>query len=387
MYFNWQNGGAMIKAIMEKLFRELEAPQASVRPGSGWLSGVFGMLLAVIGLAMVLILHYPQLLSMPELRAEINVEWLRSGLKILIVVAFLLSCISLMLRQNKILGITGAVLVVLSILLGGSAAQKTIEFSAGIYFGLDWFILNLLITGILFLPLERLFRRVDQSVFRFEWREDLLYFLVSSIFVQSLTYMSMLPAMSILSFTQLDEIQRVIASQPVWLQFIEIMFLTDFVQYWVHRVFHQVPFLWRFHAVHHSAQAMDWLAGSRMHVMEIIVLRGITIIPMYVLGFVEPAIYAYILVVYLYATYVHANLKFDIEWLKPLIVTPRFHHWHHGIEKEAVDVNFAIHFPIFDRLFGTYYMPKDKWPSGYGVGGHPVPSGYIKQFLYPFSKR
>jgi len=50
-------------------------------------------------------------------------------------------------------------------------------------------------------------------------------------------------------------------------------------------------------------------------------------------------------------------------------------------------VNFAVHFPIFDRLFGTYYMPDKKWPSGYGVGGHPVPSGYIKQFMYPFSKK
>ena len=75
------------------------------------------------------------------------------------------------------------------------------------------------------------------------------------------------------------------ASQPIWLQFIEIMVLTDLTQYWVHRVFHRVPFLWSFHAVHHSAQTMDWLAGSRMHVVEIVVLRGITVIPMYALGF------------------------------------------------------------------------------------------------------
>ena len=89
---------------------------------------------------------------------------------------------------------------------------------------------------------------------------------------------------------------------------------------------------------------MDWLAGSRMHFVEIVLLRGATIIPMYALGFAESAIYAYIILVYLYATYIHANLKFDIEALKPVIVTPRFHHWHHGLEKEAIDVNFAIHF-------------------------------------------
>ena len=62
------------------------------------------------------------------------------------------------------------------------------------------------------------------------------------------------------------------------------MFLTDLVQYWLHRLFHKVPFLWGFHAVHHSAKTMDWMAGARMHFMEIIVLRGTTVIPMFILG-------------------------------------------------------------------------------------------------------
>jgi len=164
------------------------------------------------------------------------------------------------------------------------------------------------------------------------------------------------------------------------------MFLTDLVQYWLHRILHQVPFLWKFHAIHHSTQAMDWLAGSRMHFIEIIVLRSLTIIPMNVLGFSQTAIYTYLIIVYLYSTYLHANLKFDVEWVKPILATPRFHHWHHGIEKEAIDVNFSIHFPILDRIFGTYYMPKSKWPSAYGIKNHPIPSGYLKQFLYPFKK-
>ena len=270
--------------------------------------------------------------------------------------------------------------------MGGSNSRSTGELTSGVYFGLDWFMLNLTLTGLIFLPLERLFRRTDQSVFRFEWREDLLYFLISSVMVQSQTFLSLAPSHFILQHTQLDAIQSAIASQPFWLQLLEIMFLTDLVQYWVHRTFHRVPFLWRFHAVHHSARTLDWLAGSRMHFIEIIFLRGLTVIPMHILGFEQAVIYTYLIIVYLYATYIHANLKFDIEWLKPIIVTPRFHHWHHGIEKEAIDVNFSIHFPLFDKLFGTYYMPKGKWPSGYGIVGHPVPSGYLRQFAYPFSK-
>jgi sterol desaturase/sphingolipid hydroxylase (fatty acid hydroxylase superfamily) len=72
--------------------------------------------------------------------------------------------------------------------------------------------------------------------------------------------------------------------------------------------------------------------------------------------------------------------------VEPLLATPRFHHWHHGEEREAIDVNFAIHFPFLDRLFGTHHMPEARWPKAYGIEGHPVPIGYWKQFLYPFQR-
>lgn len=181
--------------------------------------------------------------------------------------------------------------------------------------------------------------------------------------------------------------RKVIASQPLLLQFIEIMFLTDVVQYWVHRSFHTVPWLWKFHAVHHSAQAMDWLAGSRMHVLEIVALRACTTLPMYVLGFAEGPLYGYIFFVYIFSVFIHSNLRIPFGWLGKIIATPRFHHWHHGVEREAIDVNFAVHFPLLDMLFGTYHMPEDRWPTGYGIHGNPVPGGYWRQFLYPFLRR
>lgn len=81
---------------------------------------------------------------------------------------------------------------------------------------------------------------------------------------------------------------------------------------------------------------------------------------------------AYLLIVDFYSSFIHANLNVSPAWLERFMVTPRFHHWHHGIEKEAIDVNFAIHFPWLDRLFGTHYMPEQAWPSGYGIKGHPA---------------
>jgi len=215
----------------------------------------------------------------------------------------------------------------------------------------------------------------------------LFYFLVSSLLVQILTFLTFIPAKGILALAPLTATRAWMGALPLLVQFIAIMFLTDVVQYWVHRAFHRVPWLWQFPAVHHSARSMDWMAGARMHFLEILVLRSTTVIPMFVLGFNPAAVNAYILVVYLYSTFVHANLNWRFPIVEKLLVTPRFHHWHHGIEKEAIDVNFAIHFPLLDKLFGTYHLPKNQWPSGYGIEGHPVPLGYVKQFKYPFQRR
>lgn len=132
---------------------------------------------------------------------------------------------------------------------------------------------------------------------------------------------------------------------------------------------------------------MDWMAGARVHFLEVIVLRGVTAIPMFTLGFDPAAIQIYLLIVYFYSAFIHANIGWNLKPVEPLLATPRFHHWHHGEEREAIDVNFAIHFPLFDRLFGTRHMPETRWPKAYGIKGHPGSTGYWKQFLYPFQRR
>jgi sterol desaturase/sphingolipid hydroxylase (fatty acid hydroxylase superfamily) len=257
-----------------------------------------------------------------------------------------------------------------------------------VYLGLDWFLLSLVFTGIVFIPVERILGNRNQPIFRFEWREDLLYFLISTLFVQGLTFLSMLPAMTILKHTEWGGFRAWVGSQWILWQFLAITFLTDLVQYWVHRAFHRVSWLWKFHAVHHSAQVMDWLASSRMHVLEIVLLRGLTVIPMYILGFSQAALYLYLLFVFFLSAMVHSNMRIKFRWFDRLFVTPRFHHWHHGIEKEAIDVNFAIHYPFLDRLFGTYYLPADgQWPVGYGIANHPVPKGFWRQFIYPLQRK
>ena len=377
----------MIQKLRLAIRNDLESPAEQRAFGSGWISGVAALIVSLAGLLLLLSWQYPNFFSMKELGVLHEKSYFSHVVQGFLGLGFLLACANLILRRNKILGFSAVCIVFLSTTLGQVGAFS-LNTQAATHLGLDWFALNISLTGLLFVPLEKVFGRLtDQPLFRTEWREDLFYFLLGSLLVQSLTYLSLAPSMAILQHTgNWGGFRQVVASQPLWLEVLEIMLLTYFVQYWFHRAFHQVPFLWGFHAVHHSAQKMDWLAGSRMHIVEIIGLRSLTIIPMYVLGFAENALHIYILLVYLNATFVHANVRFNVEWLKPYMVTPRFHHWHHGIEKEAIDVNFAIHFPWLDKLFGTYYMPKNQWPSGYGVGGHPVPNGYLNQFLYPFNR-
>ena len=372
-----------------KIRRELEAPPALRKFGSGWISGVLGMMFGIASLGFVIMMRFPGVFTMKENAGLIGHPAFRTGLLALMVLAFGFSLLNLILRPSKTLGMTGMITTLIAVTFGGTSASAVAPDLTPLYFGLDFFVLRLLFTGFLFIPLETLFpHRAEQGIFRYEWREDLFYYLVSSMMVQVLTWLSFLPAQTLFKLTSWTEFRAWVAALPFLVQLVAIMFLTDLVQYWVHRLFHRILALWRFHAVHHSAQNMDWMAGARMHFFEILVLRGTTVFPMILLGFSQPAINAYILVVYLFATFAHSNLGWRLGFMEKYLVTPRFHHWHHGIEKEAIDVNFAIHFPLFDKVFGTHHMPEDgRWPSAYGIGGHPVPKGYWQQFLHPFRRK
>lgn len=371
--------------FIEDIRRELETPRQERPLGSGWLSGSGALLCGLTGLFLVIALRYPHVLTTPELAAYLETTAFRIFVHAVLLFGYLFALTSLLLRPNRLLGFTALGLVMLAALIGGLEASGSETKTATIYFGLDFFVLNVLFTGFLFLPLERLFpQHEDQMVFRPEWNEDMFYYLVSSLMVQVVTFMTLAPSAFVNSHADLAEIRTWIGSQPFLLQLFLIMLFSDFIQYWLHRAFHQIPFLWQFHAVHHSAKTMDWLAGGRMHILEVFLLRGLTAVPMLTLGFNPAAVQAYVLFVYFFSAFVHANVGWKFGALERFFVTPRFHHWHHGIEKEAVDVNFAIHFPLLDWLFGTYHMPEGRWPKAYGIEGHPVPRGYLGQFLYPF---
>ncbi len=372
---------------LTRLMRDLEAPMAVRRFGSGWFAGFFALLFAVAGLGMVIALRWPGWFAMPELDIVKSAPWFRGAVHATLLSSYVLALLSLLLRPRKVLGATALGIGLGATLLGGAQVDAHDAGGWGIFFGVDFFIVNLIVTGLMFAPIERLFpHRPEQRLFRVDWREDLFYFLVSSMFVQVFSFLALAPSAIINANTDSwSGFRADIASLPWLVQFVLVIFLADLFQYGYHRLFHAVPFLWRFHAVHHSPKALDWLAGSRLHFVEVVLLRAVTSLPLFTLGFGASVMQAYVAFVYVYSSLLHANLRGDFNRLGKWIATPRYHHWHHGLEQEAHDVNFAIHFPWIDRVFGTFHLPDGRWPENYGVL-ETVPKGYPGQFAYPFTK-
>lgn len=364
-----------------------EHPTDDRKFGSGWMSGTISVFLSTAGLLGVLCFHFPELLTIPELRGNYPVPVMRGLLHVILVAGFLLGLLSVMLRRSKWLGLSGMGIVLVAALLGGSRVPLEKDIRLDFYFGMDYFLLILIFYSLIFIPLEKLFGRLRQEVFRFGWKVDLMYFFVGTLLVQLTTYLTLKPAVVLFNWAIDPDVQAWVQSQPGWLQFLEIMFLADLVQYWVHRLFHQISWMWPFHAVHHSAQVMDWLAGNRMHIVELTLTRSTIFMPAFILGFNELPMIAYIIFVSLHSVFLHANLRFDFGKFCWLIATPQYHHWHHALEEEGIDKNFAIHFPVLDMVFGTYYLPAGVWPKGYGVLHGNVPESYFAQWVYPFRKK
>lgn len=256
-----------------------------------------------------------------------------------------------MLRANKALALTGIGLTLAAALLGGSQAPLMVQqHGTRSWLGLDFFVLNLLLYSAVFIPLERLFAlRGDQPVFRRHWLVDLTYFFVNSLLIEVLTIMTLKPALVLFDWARLTSVSQAVASLPLGVQVPAIILIADFTQYWVHRTFHSVPLLWPFHAIHHSAEEMDWLAGSRLHLVDVILTRGLTYIPIFVLGFSNAALLVYVFLVAGQATFIHANVRWRFQSIRKVVATPAFHHWHHSADAEAVDKNLSVHTPIWDN--------------------------------------
>ena len=354
--------------------------------GTGWWSGVLSAFFGLLALGAVVCLHFPQLLSSPELRSHYPMHLIRLLIQSLIVGAIGLGVVSAFLRRKKVLGLTGMLCALAATLLGGANVEINEGLHAGPAIGLDWFLLDGLLMTLIFSPIEVIWPAYPkQSVFRPDWLLDVGYFLSTHLPIQITSFLILLPATQLTRVLSNDSAQAAMATLPWLVQFLLAVLVADVAEYAIHRAFHEVPWMWRFHAVHHSSKALDWLAGSRAHLVEDVVVRGFMLVPM-MFVFSQNIIVVYLLFVTIHATWAHCNFGPTLEWLEPYLVLPRFHHWHHTSQREALDKNYAIHFPWIDKIFGTYYFPDDAWPDTYGLDNEKLPAGFWGQTFYPFTR-
>lgn len=148
-----------------------------------------------------------------------------------------------------------------------------------------------------------------------------------------------------------------------WIAFIVGVLILDFAIYLQHIVFHYVPFLWRFHKMHHADLDFDVTTGTRFHPVEILLSMGIKMGVVLLFGISYIAVLAFEVILNASSLFTHTNLNIpkQLEKVVRLVfVTPDMHRVHHSIYREETNSNFGFNLSVWDRLCGTYRSrPKD----------------------------
>lgn len=365
--------------------REFIQSHGELSQGQGLVSGVMALTLAILCFLGVLAFHFPEYLTTPQLRKAYDVDVLRKILLAAMVISGGLSLRNIVFNRTRWLSFIAFSLVLISALMGGHKVPVRDFADHTPYIGLDFFILDLLGSALIFIFIEKFFaHRKNQPIFRAEWQTDFQHFVVNHMVVGFMLLATNLLVHKAFSWAVMPALQNGIQSLPFVAELLLIILVADFAQYWLHRAYHET-WLWRVHAVHHSIKSMDWLAGSRLHILEVLMTRTMVLGSIYVLGFSKEVIDAYIIVVGFQAVFNHCNVDVRLGFLRHIVVTPNFHHWHHSVDKEALDTNYASHFAFLDYLFGTAAQSNKIWPTQYGVLGGYVPNGFWAQFKFPFT--
>jgi sterol desaturase/sphingolipid hydroxylase (fatty acid hydroxylase superfamily) len=355
--------------------------------GKGEISGYISIFLAIMALVSMLCFYFPEKLTTPEFREIYTAQHMKLLLKIVVIGAFFFALVSFLLSKKIKWALIGSAIAGVAIVMGALKVQGSVVEKSDWYFGLDWMLLDLLLMTIIFIPIELFFpKNKNQTKFHAEWRTDLVYFIISHLFIQVFGIISQKPAILFFGWIGLDKVHLWIQQLPFLIALLLTFVVTDMFQYWAHRIFHNHVYLWRFHSVHHSTQHMDWLAGSRTHFVDIFFTRAMAFVPLYVLGFPPAVFNIYIVFIAIHAVLIHSNTRINFGFLKYIFATPQYHHWHHCEDPKHYGKNFATVFPFIDMMFGTYYLPGNVWPEGTGVHESQFPKGFIKQTIYPFTK-
>jgi sterol desaturase/sphingolipid hydroxylase (fatty acid hydroxylase superfamily) len=250
----------------------------------------------------------------------------------------------------------------------------------------------LLPLALVFMPVEHFFARRKHKLDARTALADLGFYFINGLVPGLLLAMPLSLIASGSGLMVPESAAAAIVSWPIWVRVAIALVVNEIGTYWGHRLTHSIPFLWRFHSIHHAPEEMYFLTSTRAHPVDKIFLRFCGLTPVYLLGIASPftpdglAVSAILLLaLYLWGFFIHSNLSWRIGPLEWLITTPGFHHWHHT-KSDHRDRNFSPMLPLVDWIFGTFHLPEKQWPSDYGIEKR-LPNTLHGQLLHPFRNR
>jgi sterol desaturase/sphingolipid hydroxylase (fatty acid hydroxylase superfamily) len=269
--------------------------------------------------------------------------------------------------------------------------QQLLATGAPRLFGLSLWLLAIVIVLV---PLERRWPLRPQPFLRTDLADDLAYYFIGG----------MLPAflvvVAVVGTTQLAQrygpaaVYASIAGLPFALRLAATLVIGEIAYYWAHRWSHEIPWLWRFHSIHHSPTSLDWLVNTRAHPLDLAFARSVIASVLLLVGLGQTTSHdianlTALVVIFntVWGFFIHANLRVRLGVFEHLITTPAYHHWHHANDgREFVNKNYAALLRFVDRLFGTHYLPLAQFPRRYGIES-AMPAQLADQLLLPFRRR
>lgn len=171
------------------------------------------------------------------------------------------------------------------------------------------------------------------------------------------------------------------AALPAWARPIAALACADFANYWLHRAQHG-SMLWPLHAIHHSSTQLEWHSALRIHPLDRALMQAGSVCFLLLIGFPLGSLAAAAPVAFMIGVLVHVDTHRDFGQLQYLVATPTFHRWHHALHPDAQGKNFSGIFPLWDLLFGTFYLPHGVVPRNFGIS-ETLPEHMGAQLLHP----
>ena len=233
------------------------------------------------------------------------------------------------------------------------------------------YIKALLLAAVVFIPFEQVAgAQPAQRILRRGLATDALTGFMNGLLLYGVL-LAVLTGLDALAAISVPHLRVWVEMRPFWAQAVLAVAVGDLGIYGIHRLSHTVPWLWRFHAIHHSAEEMDWLVAARNHPVDLLLFRVASLGPLVVLHVTPAALGVFVVVIGWQSWLAHANVRLQYGPLRCVLVSPEFHHWHHSAEREAHNRNYAALLACWDVLFGTVYLPRlrdDVPPLTFSIG-------------------